>query len=430
MSTANLAPPSQGLWLRCQARDLPGWSGMTERVTNEIVEGVARIKGPRAAQALEERGIQRLHEVIDAQDVGPLREWVLERLRQPLLSMAVSIGRHTLGWKSDFYVDDYLILRINFPYEVARLADRSAENPGIGRLSPSVRALHNARKVVDPVYDPKSYHRDNPPAAWAHGPHRDSWAGHSRDGRNLWWAIGEVPAEAGMVLYPELADADLPCDPRTLYLRAGYPLPKPTYLPLRAGEMLVFDPEVLHGTHLNTTNESRVAISMRLNASKPKFDPACFYAREFWRRAVDIEVGKDDVLHLRREDNLGPPVAAKPIEPGAALPVITGTFDMTSGILRAVCDERSVKARRIIVASASCRVLVVRSGDGLRAFDAACPVNGVDIADGGCDEDKTYCPGCGVGFDLATGRTSCKTLSLRAYEANESEGAILIRIAA
>jgi len=429
MSMNERSQSSRGLWLRQNVCDLAAGSGMTKRVVDEILGGVDRIKGPAAAQALRRDGIQHLHKVIDARDVSPLRDQVLERLRQPLLAMAVSVGREVLGWDGDFYIDDYLILRINFPYEVACKADAAAENPGIGRLSQSVRAVFYARKTIDPVYDPKSYHRGHPPAAWAHGPHRDSWVGHSIDGRNIWWAIGDVPAEAGMVLYPELVDENLPCEPRTLCIQAGYPLPKPTCLPLKAGEMLVFDPKVLHGTHLNTTNWTRVVISMRLNASKPTFDPTCFYASEFWRRAVDIELGKDEVLHLYRENNLRPPVVVKPIKPRGTLPVIAGTFDPASSIVRGVLGEASLEARRMIVDAGSCHVLVVRTKDGLKAYNAACPHYGVDLADGGCDDDKTYCPACGVAFDLQTGRSSCRSLTLRPYEAWESQGAVLIRIA-
>ena len=215
---------------------------MTALVVNEIVGAVDAIKGPEAAGRIRRDGVQRLHDVIDAREVTPLRDRVLDALRMPLLEMAVSIGRGVLGWDHDFYVDDYLILRVNFPFEVARRTDAGAENPGVGRLSPSVRDLFKSRKTIDPVYDPRGYHRGMPPAAWAHGPHLDSWAGHSRDGRNIWWAIGPVPPQAGMVLYPERAHQDLPPDPRTLYLKAGFPLPPPTCLPLDAGEMLIFDP--------------------------------------------------------------------------------------------------------------------------------------------------------------------------------------------
>jgi nitrite reductase/ring-hydroxylating ferredoxin subunit len=402
---------------------------MKDQAIGEIVEAVARIKGDAAAQMLRQHGIEHLHEVIDANDFGPLRDQVLERLRQPLFAMAVAVGREFLGWEGDFYIDDYLVLRINFPYEVARGSNSSTENPGTGRLSPAVRAAYNARKVVDPVFDPKSYHGSNPPAAWAHGPHRDSWTGHSRGGRNIWLAIGDVPAEAGMVLYPETYEDDLRCDPRTLYLQPGCPLPKPTCQPLKAGEMLVFDPEVLHGTHLNTTNSTRVAISLRLNAAKPTFDPSCFYAREFWRLASDIEQGRDEVHFLRREDNLGPVLIEQQGKPRAALPRIAGTIDSAAKILKGALDEESTSAQRVIVEGASCRMLVVRTRDGLKAYEATCPHNGADLADGGCDDSKMYCPACALGFDLETGQSSCPTLSLQPYEAWEAEGAVQIRLA-
>jgi len=414
-----------GEWIRRDVREVPGFAGMTARVVDEIVDAVAQVKGPDAAERIRREGVQHIHEVVDAREVTPLRDRVLDALRTPLLEMAVAVGRHVLGWKGDFYVDDYLILRINFPFEVARRSDRGAENPGVGRLSPSVRDVFKARKTIDPVYDPKSYHRNLPPAAWAHGPHCDSWAGHSRDGRNIWWAIGPVPADAGMVLYPELANLDLPPDPRTLYLKAGVPLPPPTALPLESGEMLVFDPEVLHGTHLNTTPETRVAVSMRLNASRPLFDPGCFYAREFWRRAADIEAGVDSVLHLPREENLGPPVPARAAAAPARLPVAAGVVDPSGGVIRAPLDGTGA-APRVIVEADGRRVMVLRTPGGLRAYDAACPHYGLDLADGGMDAAHTYCPGCALAFDLDTGRSACPSLTLAAHDVREQDGVLLI----
>ncbi len=425
----SLPSSSQGVWLKCHVRELASWESMTERVLTELISTVGQMKGAAAAQLLRQHGIERLHEVIDTDDVASLRNQVLERLRQPLLAMATAVGRQVLGWDGDFYVDDYLILRINFPYEVARKTNPSSENPGIGRLSASVRDKFQTRKVIDPVYAPKAYHRGHPPAAWAHGPHIDSWAGHSRDGRNIWWAIGEVPAQAGMVLYPELANASLPCERRTLYLQAGYRLPVPTYLPLAAGEMLVFDPEVLHGTHLNTTDATRVAISMRLNASRPTFDPACFYSREFWRRAADIEQGHDEVLHLQREDNFGAPVTSAPVQTPPAVPVIAGQLDQKNGLIHGQLPAAGTDTQRVIVDAAPYRIMLVHTSTGTRAYDAACPHYGVDLADGGCDSDKVYCPACAISFDLQTGKSSCPSLTLQPYEVRQDGAAVRIRVA-
>lgn len=421
--------PPASVPLRYQVRDLPGFCDMTQVVVEEILEAVFRTKSPALADRLRRSGIEHLHEVVGAGDFGPLRDQVLDRLRTRLLAMAVAVGRKVLGWDEDFYINDYLILRINFPYEVARQADPAGENPGAGRLSEPVRATHQARKVIDPIYNPRASHRNHPPAAWAHAPHVDTWAGHSIGGRNIWWAIGDVPASAGMVIYPELAGKTLPLDRRTLGLRSGFPLPKPTYLEMHAGEMLVFDPEVLHGTHLNVSNVTRVAVTMRLNASEPKYSPSCFYAHEFWRRASDIEIGRDEVLHIRREEHLGEATATEPADsPPNALQVIAGAFDPGSGILRASLDQARVH-RRVIIEAGTHRVILIRTDHGLRAFDSTCPHYGVDMGNGAADDEQIFCPACAVGFNVNTGESSCPSLALRRHEIWEADGVFNIRIA-
>jgi nitrite reductase/ring-hydroxylating ferredoxin subunit len=415
-----------GVWMRRRRETVPGIAELHERIRSEIISGVTKIAGKEAGDKIRSQGLEMLHTVIASGDIGRLRDHVLDTLRNDLLKATVNVGRSALGWKGEFYVDDYLILRINFPYEVARKADPAAENPGIGRVSPSVREIAKARRTTDPVYDPKGYHRGHPPAAWAHGPHIDSWAGHSRDGINIWWAMCEVPAEASMVLYPELADKTLPCDRRTLYLKAGYPLPKPTYLPLAAGEMLIFDPEILHGTHLNVTDKTRVAVSTRLNAHKPVFDPACFYARELWRRASAIEGGNfDEVLHLKREENLvdvGPvpevvyPPRAKVVEVAAKNggPVTLGPSSLVP------------EGGRIVAQLPEQRVVVLRDEGKLYGVDASCPHYGLDLTDGASDKGKLYCPACGISFDLKSGRSGCASLSLKLVDVREESGKIVL----
>ncbi|PXA83121.1 hypothetical protein DMC25_18410 [Caulobacter sp. D4A] len=417
------APPSH----QVRGSDtLPGLDVLHHRVIEEILAAISDLKGPEAASRLD-GDLGRLHLVIDAADVGLVRDRVLEALRQDLLLLAVQIGREVLDWTQDFHVDDYLILRVNFPYAVARHAAASGENPGIGRVSPSMRAVAASRRVKDPVYDPKSYHRDHPPPAWAHGPHLDSWAGHSRDGFNVWWAISEVPAEAGMVLYPELAGAPLACDRRSLYLSAGHRLPPPTFLPLAAGEMLIFDPEILHGTHLNVTDKTRVAISLRLNAAKPTFDPASFYAREFWRTAGSIERGETDaVLHLKREEHLSPD--ATPPTPAPSRPTPLTPLAVDGDTVRIALDRPLADGERVDIDLGDRRLLLLGTAQGLRATDGTCPHYGLDLVDGGQAGDRLHCPGCAIAFDLRTGRSPCADLTLGTHHARQAAGEVVITL--
>jgi nitrite reductase/ring-hydroxylating ferredoxin subunit len=421
----NTPVEAAGLWIR-ESSDALGLKAEHLYLISEIVEGVRQMKGSEAAGQLEVEGLEILHTIIDSTEVGKLRDFVLERNRKRLLDIAVSIGRKALHWSDEFYVDDYLILRINFPYEVAKRADPTAENPGIGRVSAQVRDLAKSRRVIDPVYDPKGYHRNHPPAAWAHGPHQDSWAGHSKDGVNIWWAMCDVPQEASMVLYPEMTGKELPPDPKTLYLAQDFPLPVPTFLPLDAGDMLVFDPEILHGTHLNVTSQTRVAISLRLNSRKPTFDPGCFYAREFWRRASSIESGNEtEVLHLKREENLSTesksPTMARP-----RLAEVEGKYDNGSLV---VPTPASNEAGRIVVRAPDGRHILLYRVDGKPvAVSAVCPHYGLDLSFGGQDSSKLYCPACGVGFSVRTGESGAPSLKLERFDTTEADGSVRIRL--
>lgn len=410
----NINDAQHGHWLKCDSSVLPLIGTMTDVVKDTLVRRLEDIEGPQAAKHVESFGLERIHEVLELKNVGLLRDGVLETLRFDLLKLAASVGRNILHWAEDFFVDDYLILRINYPYEIARKADPKAENPGIGRLSEQVRSLAHARRVIDPIYNPRAYHKDHPPAAWAHGPHLDSWAGHSKGGRNLWWAISPVPPDAGMVLYPELSHLSPPVDPTSLYLQKGFRLPRPTYFPLNSGEMLVFDPEVLHGTHLNTSDGTRVAVSMRLNAAKPVFDPGCFYAREFWRRAGDIEAGVDEILHLKREDNLGEGYKSDPAVWAEQRPGIVGMEE--DGVVKATLPGHF--DAELFTVKTNCRSLLVKkSGKQIDVFDNQCPHYGVELSDGGSQDNHIYCPACALKFDLRNGSSSSDLFRLKKYPA-------------
>ena len=100
--------------------------------------------------------------------------------------------------------------------------------------------------------------------------------------------------------------------------------------------------------------------------------------------------------------------------------------DAGDGVIRAVLDSSSAAAPRVIVDTPDQHVMVVRTRAGLRAYDAACPHYGLDLADGGAAGDRVYCPGCALAFDLTTGRSACASFSLRAHDVREENGVLHI----
>lgn len=398
--------------------------------THRLIEaGVEALEGTAARTIVETRGLGALHEALPAARIGELRDFVMPQIRPDLLTLACHIGRYVLGIEGEFFVDDYTILRINYPYLVALQAPVGAENPGIGRVAERTRLETKASRVVDPVYDPKGYHENQPPPAWAHGAHKDTWTGHSRFGVNLWWAVDDVPEESSMVFYPETFGRPFAPDPRLLYLKAGQPLPKPTKMSLRRGEMLVFNPEMLHGTHVNTTRTTRLALSTRLNPRAPSFDPGCFYAREFWHASTDIDAGRyDEITRFRREDHLERETDPLSLQAPAECPRVVN-LPSSEEEWQPVCPSEALAVgHKVVVERDGVEdVLVVRSARGLHAMQAQCPHLRIGLRDGWHDSETIWCPGHAVAFSLTTGQSSCEALTLRRYDVRDEDGCLWLR---
>lgn len=413
------------LVLRDEAGVREGW----QRIHDETVAAIGEVAGPRARDRVAAEGLTVLHEVLEPIAIGALRDEVMPRVRATLFDVTCRVAREVLGIEGTFYVDDYTILRVNFPYEVALQAPREAENPGIGRMAESARGEARKARVVDAVYDPKGYHQDQPPAAWAHGPHLDTWTGHSRDGVNLWWAIGDVVAENSMFFYPELFGTPLSPDPRSLYLAEGRPLPAPTPMPLAAGELLVFNPEVLHGTHLNVSGLTRVAASTRINARVPEFDPTCFYAREFWHPSDALDEGDlERVVRFERAAHLAPPPVAPAPEDGPP-PVrsVTARVERDGNWWPVASSDELEPGGKLLVAGEP-GWLLCRTQHGIHAFGSRCPHVGACLADGAHDDEQISCPAHAVSYRLADGTSASPLLRLDMAEARETGGTIEIRL--
>jgi nitrite reductase/ring-hydroxylating ferredoxin subunit len=290
--------------------------------------------------------------------------------------------------------------------------------------------MASSTQIRDQVYDPKSYHKHTPPASWAHGPHKDTWTGHSRHGINLWWAMNDVMEENSMIFFPSTFGGTYQPDPRSLYLAAGYHLPKPRKMALHAGEMLIFNPELLHATHLNTSGLTRLALSARINPWQPKFDPACFYAREFWHSSVDIKAGKIDAIRqFKRDENFEDPgshadeISVACVEyPAVQADLGPDGWDVVPlDALDPGADRQLLelsKGRQVILYCDAGKWLVTQS---------TCPHLDTNLMDGFCGAGKVYCPAHGVTYDIETGASASPLLHLKTYEVERDSTFLRIR---
>jgi nitrite reductase/ring-hydroxylating ferredoxin subunit len=421
---------------------------MYAQVVGAFLDGVEALASVAARRALEQSGLRKLHEHYPVAKVRLLEAYVLKRLREELYHWTFAVGEQTLRLPDPFYVDYLIVVRIHYPYLTARSERGMVEAPFAlrekirlaGASLRNVRMLANrlrvglrkgrARREKRIAYDPASYHRGLPTPARAHGPHVDTWYGHSYDGVNLWWSIDGVNADNTVILYPGMFGRALAYDPKSMYLAAGVSVSEPHHVEMRPGQLLVFNPEMLHGTQVNISNDTRVALTTRLNPGQPRFNDDAPFNFEHWYVSSDLRRRRFGALKVFPSDVFRGEPSIKQREPLQETRTIRFVLSdrLSSQQLTRVC--RAVDLRRgykIAVDLENEKLLLWRAEDGIRAFRRICPHLGIDIADGYHDEKKIFCPGHGVAFSWADGSSRCSAFRLSSVEAIERDGYVCVR---
>ena len=273
---------------------------MYAKVVAAFLDGVEALESLESRRALEAAGLRKLHEHFPVAKVRLLEDFLMKRLREELYYWSFAVGHHTLGLPHPFYVDYLIVERIHYPFLVAKAGREIAEPPFpfreklrlagaslrnlpmlANRLGVGLRKRRAQRQKLV-AYDPVAYHGKLPTPARSHGPHVDTWYGHSYDGINLWWSIDGVNRDNTVILYPDMFGLPLEYDPKSMYLAAGVPVSKPHHVDIRPGQLLIFNSEMLHGTQVNISNDTRIVLTTRLNPGQPRFNDDAPFNFEYW----------------------------------------------------------------------------------------------------------------------------------------------------
>ena len=413
---------------------------MYAKVKRAFFDGIEKLSGADTRRKVEAAGLSRMHEHFPVTKLLLLEDYLLRTLQRDLFYWSFRVGREDLGLEGTFYVDHLIVMRIHYPFLIAREA-KHVEKPKYrtwekARLA--FAALKNVRLIANEIskareqrkqksgYDSNAYHRGLPEVARAHGAHIDTWYGHSYDGVNLWWSIDGVNPDNTMILYPEMFGYTYPFDPANMYLAEGVPVTRPHKIVPKPGQLLVFNPETLHGTQVNISNETRVVISTRLNPGQPRFDLNAAWNFEYWYSSDDLERRKfSAVTVFPAKDNRGKP--SFEFKPG--LPATEPRLIQIQGRLghedQKVCASADLQnGEKIAVNFENAKVMLFRANGSVHALGRICPHLGYDMRAAHHDDQNIYCPGHGVAFSLADGTSHCKAFTLRQYQVSESGGEI------
>jgi len=432
-----------------------GKEALMQRIEAVFLEGIEKFESPAARDAVARDGLRCIHKHFPVEKVRLLEHFVHEALRDDLYHWSYRVGEETLGIDHEFFVDHLIVIRIHYPHLVARKARaediQAPPYPWTERMRLGMAALRNPKMLFyagsralakkraakaqnkTHAYDAKAYHGNIATPARAHGAHVDTWYGHSYDGINLWLSIDGVNEDNTVILYPEMFGQEVRFDPVSMYLATGQATPKPLKYAMEPGELLVFNPEMLHGTQVNVSDETRVALTTRINPNVPRFAPVAPFHFEYWYSSKDLarrqfakmrafphKVYQGKPSWTRKEplahQNARSITLEAPLEKDVALPV---------------CASDALEfGLKLSVDLPNAQVMLWRESDGIRAYSRRCPHMGIDLVDGYHDQKEVFCPGHGMAFSLKDGTSNCDAFKLRQYKAWEQDGDVYIQRAA
>ena len=427
-------------------------SELMAKIDKAFHEGIEKFSGPEIRRLVERDGLRNIHLHFPVEKVRLLEHYLLEVLADDLYYWSYRVGRDTLGIQNEFYIDHLIVMRIHYPHLVARKAKAEAilapPYPTRERMRLGMAALRNPKMLGYAVsravakklearrakkshaYDAKATHGNIAIPARAHGAHVDTWYGHSYDGINLWLSIDGVDEGNTVILYPGMFGQEVKFDPVSMYLAEGQATTRPLKYAMDPGQLLVLNPEMLHGTQVNISDQTRVALTTRINPHKPRFAKEAPFHFEYWYSSTDLEKkrwGRMSVFPhkeylgqpswttgqpYKHENMISRQIDAKLELGGAAVDV--GAIDEMRPGLRLSVDLQNAKA------------MIWNTKDGLKAYSRKCPHMGIDLVDGFQDGKEAFCPGHGMPFDIATGKSPCEAFKLRQYTAYEENGRVML----
>ncbi|MGD9809896.1 MAG: Rieske 2Fe-2S domain-containing protein [Sphingobium sp.] len=427
--------------------DYAGRDDILSKFKTAFHEAVEELEGKEARAGVERDGLRNVHRHLPANKVALLEYLIKQKIGDDLYTWAQRVGKETIRLADPFYIDMLIVIRIHYPQVVAREGGKSIAAPTDWKerrrlLMASVRnpnliinqitkPIRKRSKIAEHriAYNAKAYHGDLPTLARSHGPHIDTWYGHSFDGFNVWLSIDGVNTDNTIILYPEMFGYKVDYDPKSMYLAEGVPIPKPTKVDLKPGQLLLFNPEMLHGTQVNISEETRVALTMRVNPKEPRFNDDAPFNAEHWYASTDIAKGRFSRISLFQANKYHgqASVSEKPVEADDGVIRLDAVNTAPRGEDVVLCDASALAGEdRLTVDVGSKRLLVVRTAEGIRAYDRRCPHQKVDIVDGARDGDELFCPGHGIAFSLTDGASKCAAFRLRSYPVEDRDGKLVL----
>lgn len=396
-----------------------------EKAEQTIFKLIEEIDCIQTRKKVEASGLENIHNYFSVDLVPFLQFGLAEIFSNHLYKQMSDVFKKEFNIKENFYIDKSLNFRIVYPYHLAKKSI----------LSRSVYRCLNLRNYKDGKNEllkalaiSKNYKMDQsdltklkhfgklPVPCYQHGPHRDTWFGHSYNGINLWWGITKVTELNGMMLFKKIYDFNVNHISQPAYIKDEYNLGQSIVPKLNKGDLLLFDPEILHATRLNTSNKTRIVFSGRIDLKKPQFyKKAKELKLPFWLESKDVDNSnftniKKFIDSKKFKDN-------KKYLNKNIIKKIKINKKIKNNSLYKIIKKELFKEKLINISFDNVRISIVKGKNQFYAFNSLCPHLKYDLSLSNLNgSTKLTCQGHGVTFDMESGNSTCKSFNLKKYK--------------
>ena len=188
-------------------------------------------------------------------------------------------------------------------------------------------------------------------------------------------------------------------------------------LKLERGENFIFDPELLHSTRLNTSDQTRVVLTLRLAESEPIFsDQIKHDIYDYWVMSDDIENGVFDAKKVGYLTEIGDYPETYSDQPKYVYEINSARDLSVASLKREDFEVADDVIFEIVGGDIDC--LGVWSKGFLYKFGKHCPHVSAPLIGGYFDVNtlSVKCPAHGVEFCVKSGKSGSNKLRLRVID--------------
>ena len=393
-----------------------------------ILESIQEISGKRIRNQVEKNGLDRLHHFFSP-DYLPFLEFSLkEKFSKLVYKQVYQILKKDLKINSKtFYIDKDINYRIHYPFQSAiksRLTIPVYKSLNLENYKNAEKELNKSIKNQSKYKMKredlgKASFLGKLPIHQGHGPHRDTWVGHTFNALNLWWSISNVSERTGVILYNQTNNYKLQHEknhPSYMKKNKHY-TGKPKVISMKDGELLVFDPEILHASRIITNDQTRIVFSARINENKPKFYKKSGEVEfPYWLRSDDIKNNTCNKIHtFYKKNNFANPDQKKDFKIAKFEKKIIKEKIKFGKKYKIFRKDKIDKEKNYKIIFKNYEISLVFRGGKFYAFKSRCPHLNFDLSLGHFDKSAVTCPGHGQKFNLRNGKSECKSFKIKVF---------------